>query len=46
MFGKYGMTVRRLCRKIWYTKYVSEWKSKSYKDIMEELDEQEWREIA
>lgn len=46
MFGKYGMTVCRLCRKIWYTKYVSEWKSKSYKDIMEELDEQEWREIA
>ena len=45
-FGKFGMTVCRLCGRIWYSKYVSDWRNKTYRQLMDELNEQEWREIA
>lgn len=42
-FGTYGMSVHKLIKKVWHEKFVGDWRNKPYKQLMEELKNQEWR---
>lgn len=45
IFGAYGMCIAKIINKKWMRKFVNDWRSKTCKQVNDEIRQQEWEEM-
>ena len=41
-FGTCGMSIAKIIKKKWMRKFVNDWRNKTYKQVNDEIRQQEW----
>lgn len=44
-FGTCGMSIAKIIKKKWMRKFVNDWRNKTYKQVNDEIRQQEWEAI-